>query len=129
MAFVSQGRNGLKVSTDAAVALADTTTTYSGRFPSSAKPDLSRATRYVVIGCNATAVTGTNLDVSLYGSDTLGGAVKFSLLDAVVADLTATGWVWSVPIDLNAYPAPYYYIGFLSDVDEVANTVAVRLIS
>ena len=89
-------------------------------------PDGAFLNRYVTFFFNASAVTGTNLDIALYGADTEAGT-KYLLLDAVVADITATGATAAV-IDLNAYPAPYYFLSWTSDVDESANTVDVKVI-
>ena len=77
------------------------------------------AKRNITIFVEATTLTGTNLDFSLYGSDTEDGTVKYLLLDAVVADLT-TGVAGAGIVDLNAYPAPYYFIGIFPDADESA---------
>jgi len=84
--------------------------------------------RWVVGWLNASAVTGTNLDIALYGSsgpETT--STKFLLLDALVADITATGNNPFI-LDLNAYPAPYYWIAWTSDADESANTIEVELL-
>lgn len=88
-------------------------------------PD-SRQNRYVTFGFNASAVSGTNLDIALYGSATKAGTTKTLLKDAVVADITATGMVYG-QIDLNAYPAAYYFLAWTSDADESANTIAVEV--
>jgi hypothetical protein len=90
--------------------------------------DLKNNNRYVTFGIIASAVTGTNLDIGLYGSMTSGGT-KFLLLDAVVADVTNAAKVKFQAVDLNAYPAPYYYLGWTSDGDESANTVSAYVIA
>mgnify|MGYP001496358118 CR=1 FL=1 len=79
----------------------------------------NKAVRKITIFVEATTLTGTNLDFSLYGSDTEDGAVKYLLLDAPVADLT-TGVAGVGIVDLNLYPAPFYFIGVLPDTDESA---------
>lgn len=84
------------------------------------------ANRYIQVTFNASAVSGTNLDIALYGAATTGGT-KYLLLDAVVADITATGTV-AASVDLNAYPAPYYYFAWTSDIDESSNTIDVKVI-
>ncbi len=89
-------------------------------------PDNKIANRYVYFALNASAVSGTNLDISLYGSMTSGGT-KLQLLDAAIADITATGLVTG-KVDLNAYPFPYYFIGWLADGDESANTIDAYVI-
>jgi len=90
------------------------------------QPDLRNNNRYVTFAFNASAVSGTNLDIALYGSDDSSGTSKFLLKDAVVPDITATGWT-AKPIDLNLYPASYYFIAWTSDVDESANTIDVKV--
>jgi hypothetical protein len=89
-------------------------------------PDFANNDRNIAVSLNASAVSGTNLDIALYGSDTLDGADKFPLKDALVADITATGWVTG-PIDLNEYPAAYYFIAWTADADESANTIEVKI--
>lgn len=77
---------------------------------------------YVSFSLNASAVSGTNLDIALYGADTETGT-KTLLLDAVVADITATGKVTG-RVDMNAYPAAFHFIGWTVDASETANTIA-----
>jgi len=86
------------------------------------------AASYVTFGIIASAVTGTNLDIGLYGAMTSGGT-KFLLLDAVVTDVTNAAKVQFKSINLNAYPAPYYYLGWTSDGDESANTISAYVIA
>jgi hypothetical protein len=85
------------------------------------KTNTNRAT----IVCHPSAVSGTNLDIKLYGSDTAAGTTKYLLLDAVVADLTADDTAIAGVVDLNAYPAPYYFISWTADGDESANTMQI----
>ena len=81
--------------------------------------------QYVSFTLKASAVSGTNLDIAMYGAMTSGGT-KFLLKDALVADITdATKAVGT--IDVNAYPAPYYYIAWTADADEDANTITVEI--
>lgn len=87
--------------------------------------DPSKANRNVTVSVKASAVSGTNLDIGLYGSDSATGTFSL-LLDAVVADVT-DGTAKVAVVDLNAYPAPFYKIGWTSDADESANTVDVNL--
>jgi len=89
------------------------------------EPQLKNNNYYVSFSFNASAVSGTNLDIALYGASTSGGT-KSLLKDAVVADITATGRATGV-IDLNAYPANYYYLAWTSDADESANTITVDI--
>lgn len=85
-----------------------------------------RANRYIMVGLNPSAVSGTNLDIALYGSTDRDGTTKVLLVDAIVADITATGWVFG-QVDLNAYPFPYYFIAWTPDADESANTIQVLI--
>lgn len=86
-------------------------------------PNLDNNNRWIAVTLNASAVSGTNLDIALYGAKTSTGT-KSLLKDAIVADITATGAVTGL-IDLNAYPAPFYFIGWTSDANESANTITV----
>lgn len=88
-------------------------------------PDFSKNNRYVTFTFNASAVSGTNLDIALYACDS-DGSNAVSLKDAVVADITATGEVAGV-VDLNAYPAQYYVLGWTADANESANTITVKV--
>jgi hypothetical protein len=76
---------------------------------------------------NASAVSGTNLDISLHGTWEAGGSKVTLVSDALVADITATGNNVDI-LDLNAYPMPYYYIGWTADADESANTITLTCI-
>lgn len=84
--------------------------------------------RYVGFMVTATTVSGTNLDIALYGSMTdesslTGGADgnKVLLLDTIVADVT-NGTVKGGIVDMALYPYPYYYVSVTTDADEKANT-------
>ena len=126
MAWTQKTRNGTVVGSETSITLpASATIGYSSEI-TFVKPDLSKANKYVEFGFNPSAVSGTNLDIALYGAMTSGGT-KFLLKDAVVADITATGLVFG-QIDINAYPAPYYYLAWTADVDESANTIDVYVI-
>jgi hypothetical protein len=103
------------------------TTEYSSEIDFIA-PDLKNNNRYVTFGVIASAVSGTNIDIVLYGSMTSGGT-KFQLLDAVVGDLSSAKTTSFNCIDLNAYPAPYYYIGWTTDANESANTISAYVIA
>jgi len=85
------------------------------------QPRLKNNNFYVNFSAKASAVSGTNIDIALYGANESGGT-KYLLLDAVVADLT-DGTIKQNVIDLNQYPAPYYYLAYTTDADESANTI------
>ena len=84
------------------------------------------ATQLVTFTFDATAVTGDNLDIALYGSNDAAGTDKFLLLDAVVADITATGIAIAV-VDMQLYPAPFYFISVTGNDAEVGNTLAITI--
>lgn len=89
-------------------------------------PNFRFANRYIMVGLNPSAVSGSNLDIALYGSTDRAGTTKVLLTDAIIADLTATGWVFG-QVDLNAYPFPFYWIAWTADADESANTIQVLI--
>lgn len=83
--------------------------------------------RFVRFALNATAVSGSNLDVALYGAYKSGGT-KVEVLNPLVSDITATGEVASsTALDMFLYPFPFYYVGWLADADESANSITVTL--
>lgn len=92
------------------------------------RPSADNTNRYVQFQFTASAVSGTNLDIALYGSDTSAGTVKYLLKDAVVANITDTTTAAGI-VDLNAYPAPYYFVAWTADANESANTLAVKVIA
>jgi len=125
MAWTEQGANRMFYATETYTLPSSATTEYSSVIKK-LRPDFSKLNKYVVFAFNASAVSGTNLDIALYGSTDSAGTSKFLLKDAVVADITATGIVAGI-VDLNAYPAPYYFLAWTSDADESANTIAVDI--
>lgn len=88
-------------------------------------PNFGKNNRYVTFTFNPSAVSGTNLDIALYACDS-DGSNAVLLKDAVVSDITATGEVAGV-VDLNAYPAQYYKLGWTADADESSNTITVKV--
>jgi len=79
--------------------------------------------RYIHGWLQASTVTGTNLDIGLYGADTLTGT-KRELKDALVADITDNTLAKFV-IDLKPNGmAPFLFLAWLADGDESANTIA-----
>lgn len=84
--------------------------------------------RYATLFAEASAVSGTNVDISLWGAYTSGGT-KFLLTDAPgsIVDLTNAAKAQGASFNVEAYPAPYYFIGMLVDASEVANTVTLNL--
>ena len=92
------------------------------------KLPLNGNNRYVTFVLTPSAVSGTNLDIELYAAWESGGT-KVLLKDAPVADLTADATAVAGVVDLAAYPAPYYYLAWLTDADEQANTIDVRVMA
>ena len=88
-------------------------------------PNFRFANRYIMVGLNPSALSG-NLDIGLYGSTDRAGTTKVELVDAIIADISTTGWVFG-QVDLNAYPYPYYWIAWLADQNESANTIQVLI--
>ena len=120
MAWTPKTQNTMGYFTEAVTAPASATTEYSTVIDK-IKPRNDGSNQYVSFTVKASAVTGTNFDIAIYGAMTSGGT-KFLLKDALVADVTDTTKAVGT-ININAYPAPYYYLAHTSDVDESANTI------
>ena len=127
MAWTRSTINYLPVYSETYTLPASATTEYSSVI-SRFRPTADNTNRYVQFQFKASAVTGTNLDIALYGSDTSAGTVKYLLKDAVVADITDATTVAGL-LDINAYPAPYYFLAWTADVNESANTLTVKVIA
>ena len=113
------------VATETGVVLPGSATTEYSSVIDFVEPNFEKAERKVSFGFNASAVSGTNLDIGLYGAASPTGT-KTLLLDAVVTDITATGLVRGI-VDLNDYPSAYYFLGWTSDADESANTIDLEI--
>lgn len=124
MSFVQSSINGFLIAEETYTLPASATIGYSSVIDFLKWRYKGNQNEYATFKFNASAVTGTNLDIALYGSDSLAGTVKYLLKDAVVADIAATGTVAGT-IDIKAYPAPYYFLAWTADVDESANTITV----
>jgi hypothetical protein len=120
--------NGYKVYTETITLPASATAGYSSQIDF-LEADPSTTTNNVIVVANASAVSGTNLDLSLIGHWTkdTAGASMVTLVDAYIADITATGNNIDV-LDVNAYPMPYYRLKHISDADESANTITYTVI-
>lgn len=81
--------------------------------------------QYVTFTFKASAVSGTNLDIALYGAEKKSGT-KFLLKDAVVADIADATKVAGV-LDMQTYPASVYYIAWTADANESANTITCEV--
>lgn len=127
MAFRKSSENGFLVASETSTLPSSATTEYSSVIDFIKWRYKGNQSEYATFVINASAVTGTNLDIALYGANESGGT-KYLLKDALVADITATGANAGV-IDVKAYPAPYYYVAWTSDVDESANTIQVSIVT
>lgn len=87
------------------------------------KRDLCVERQYIHILAVASAVTGTNVDIGLYGSFTETGT-KYLLADAIIADVTNSDKDKSAAFAIWQYPMPFYFIGHTTDTDESANTIS-----
>lgn len=105
---------------------ASATTEYSSEIDF-IRPCLDQEHMWVAFIAHPSAITGTNLDIALYGTWTTAGT-KVLLKDAIIADLTADDTPVVGLVDMNLYPCPYYYIAHTSDVDEKANNISYRVI-
>lgn len=125
MAWSNTTVNGVLRSAET-VALPTSGTGYSSVIDNMKLKLSSKESKFVTFVCTPSAVSGTNLDVALYGSADRAGTTKYLLKDAIVADLTSTSAIAGT-LDINQYPAPYYFIGFTVDVNESANTVLTEI--
>lgn len=127
MSWVDKTRNSMGTQQEVVTQAASATYAYSSAIDCW-KVKRNGQSRYVTIFAEASAVSGTNIDISLWGAYTSGGT-KFLLLDAPgsIADLTNSAKTAAGRIDIEAYPAPYYFIGMLADANESANTVTLNI--
>ena len=126
MAFTKTSANGKTVYQETYTLPASATIGYSTEIDF-LKFDSSLANKNVTVVLNASAVSGTNLDISLHGAWEPGGSKVTLVADTLVADITATGNNVDI-LDLNTVPMPYYYIGWTADQDESANTITLTCI-
>jgi len=120
-------KNNGDVTWQSVVDIAASSATYYTNEISFMGPDLSNNNRWVAVHVSMAAVTSTHVEVALYGVTVTGGT-KFALKTTLVANLT-TGAVLNAGgvVDLNAYPAAYYYVGLTTDADDAANDATVSI--
>lgn len=123
MAWTKSTINDLRAQTLTAVALPGSATTEYSSVINFLKPRCDGTNQYITFVGTVSAISGTNADIALYGSKTSAGTTKYLLKDAIVADLTNSAKVAAGVVDINAYPAPYYFIGWTADANEAANTI------
>ena len=126
MAFTKTSANGKTVYQESYTLPASATIGYSSEIDFF-KFDPKLASKNVTIVLNASAVSGTNLDVSLHGTWEAGGSKVTLVSDGLVTDIAATGNNVDI-LDLNSYPMPYYYVAWTADADESANTITLTCI-
>ena len=127
MAFRKRSENTYLVAEEDYTLPSSATTEYSSEIDFIKAINRDTQSEYVSFVITVDAVSGTYLDIALYGAYESGGT-KFLLKDAVVADITGAGTSAGI-VDIKAYPAPYYYIGWTSDADESANTLTLNVIA
>jgi|TARA_Y100000296_G_scaffold23787_1_gene28128 hypothetical protein len=126
MAWTKTTENSLLVGKEESVTLPSSATTEYSSIIDFIGPNAQYEKKYVGFGFNPTSVSGTDLDIALYGSMTRTGT-KYLLKDAVVTDITATGLVFG-QVDLNAYPAPYYWLAWTADTDESNGSISAYVV-
>ena len=126
MAFTKTSANGKTVYQESYTLPASATIGYSTEIDFF-KFDPKVTNKNVTVVLNASAVSGTNLDISLHGTWAAGGSKVTLVSDTLVTDISATGNNVDI-LDLNAYPMPYYYIAWTADADESANTITLTCI-
>jgi hypothetical protein len=130
MAWTKKTVRGMLVATEEVTLASSATYAYTSEIDFI---DLGKdASKYITLSCDASAVSGTNVDLSLVGTPTSGtaGASCLVLKDAPgsIADVTNAAKVSTAAFDIKVYPAPYYRIGLLCDANESANTMTVTII-
>ena len=129
MALTKLTKNdGLLVSEDA-ITGPNNTTAYSTQLLD-LKPDTNKTTNKVLIAIKASGAFTTNGTMDIYGSwsptnqESLGE--KFQLVDNALSGNISTAWQTYV-LDLNAFPAPYYYVAVHSTGDNSGKTFSIRV--
>lgn len=132
MAWTKKTVNGMLVATESVTLAASATYAYTSEIDFLNLNPSATNNKYVGLICTASAVAGTNVDVSLHGtavSGTAGASMEY-VLDAPgsIADVTNSAKSKAASVDIKASPFPYYRIGLLCDVNESANTMTVTII-
>ena len=126
MAFVNRTQNDMGYITETKD-LPNTTTGYSSVISAIKVRSKEKSNgQYISFLVSATAVSGTDIDIALYGALTSTGT-KFLLKDAIVTDLATATPAFGGSLDIQQYPAPYYFIAWTTDADETANDITVNI--
>lgn len=127
MAWTSKGVNGQVAKLSESYTLpASATVGYSSVIDINAfLPNYKNEKKYVTFTFKPSNVSGTDLDIALYGCDK-DGSNPVLLKDAIVADIAngSSALVAGV-VDINAYPYEAYKVGWTAQADESANTITV----
>jgi hypothetical protein len=107
------------------IAAPDTDTTFSDVIKE-IKPDFTNNNRFINVSAILSASATGAVTVDLYGSNDEAGTSKYQLKANIISSLTNA--VQAAVVDLNAYPAPYYFIGVQSDGDDSAHFAALSVV-
>ena len=127
MAWTPNTQNDVPVYEELLITLPSSATTEYSSEIDFIRPNLEYEHQWVAFIAHPSAITGTNLDIALYGAWESAGT-KVLLKDAIIADLTADDTPVVGLVDMNLYPCPYYYIAHTADGDEHLNTISYRVI-
>lgn len=102
------------------------TTVFTGVL-SDARVSLEHQSKYITVLAKKSVVAVGTVTIDLYGSTDEAGTAKFLLKSTVATGVSNTGYVAGT-VDLNANPAPYYFIGIKSTGNDSNGTVNVKVI-
>jgi len=124
MAQTINTRNGLAVIEELTITGPSSTTVY-GTEISVLKPNFTNNNRWVTVTAKASATPTGTLTIDLYAANSSGGT-KYQIKANIItlSDATTTAAL----VDLNAYPAPYYYIGIQSTGNDSGHTFDVSMV-
>jgi hypothetical protein len=103
--------------------LPNATTNYTEKLEILA-PDLKREKKYASFVVTYPGSLAGNITTNLYGAMTVGGA---KVLLAVIKSASSTAGDYTAQIDLNAYPALEYYVGFIAAGNDAARSATLAV--
>ncbi len=106
---------------ETAHALPNATTNYTEEL-TILQPDITREKKYANFVVVYPSSLAGNLTTNLYASWD-GGTTK--VLMAAIKSASSTAGTYTAQIDLNQYPAPKYYIGFVAVGNESSRTAEI----
>lgn len=123
-AWTEAQAEGLKYSYIATADLAGSaTTTYTAVMDFLEYNARSGGVQGVTVTGEATAVSGTDVNIHLFGSFNNNTANAIKLIDSVVT--VTNGVKASGTFDLRSYPVPYLWLGVQTDTDESGNDITI----